>query len=172
MSPENSAIDRRTRQFRSRQGRGRSTTKPGTLLKHSIPIRTFADWDDAKPGFLEMDLVAHCGESTEGQYLNTLTATDVTTAWTECFVLRHRSQLVVSAAMDELGQRGGDAVYRAIPGGWRVVRLRLMTVCLVETARAKGIDEPWLARWWEHINQARAATSGIAWQDTTPGVVG
>jgi hypothetical protein len=98
-------IDRRTRQFRSRQGRGRSTTKPGTLLKHSIPIRTFADWDDAKPGFLEMDLVAHCGQSLEGQYLNTLTATDVTTAWTECFVLRHRSQLAVSGAMDELQQR-------------------------------------------------------------------
>lgn len=98
-------IDRRLRRFRNRQGRGRSTTKPGTLLKHSIPIRTFADWDDAKPGFLEMDLVAHCGESTEGQYLNTLTATDVTTAWTECFVLPHRSQLAVSAALDELHQR-------------------------------------------------------------------
>jgi hypothetical protein len=40
---------------------GFSTTKPGTLLKHQIPIRTFTQWDDHRPGFLEADLVAHCG---------------------------------------------------------------------------------------------------------------
>ena len=56
--------------------RGRSTTKPGTLLKGQIPVRTFADWDDARPGFLEVNLVAHCGESTKGEYLHTLTAVD------------------------------------------------------------------------------------------------
>ena len=55
------------------------TTKPGSLLKRSIPIRTFADWDDKRPGFLEVDLVAHCGESTEGLYVNTLSAVDVAT---------------------------------------------------------------------------------------------
>jgi hypothetical protein len=98
-------IDRKLRPYRLEQGRGRSTTKPGTLLKQSIPIRTFADWDEATPGFVEMDLVAHCGETTEGQYLNTLTATDVATGWTECFLLRHRSQHAVSAAMDTLRQR-------------------------------------------------------------------
>ena len=54
-----------------------STTKPGSLLKAAIPIRTFADWDDKRPGFLEIDLMAHCGESTEGLYLNTLSAMDV-----------------------------------------------------------------------------------------------
>jgi len=43
--------------------KGRATTKPGTLLKHQIPIRTFADWDDHRQGFLEIDLVAHCGDS-------------------------------------------------------------------------------------------------------------
>jgi hypothetical protein len=42
------------------------TTKPGSLLKSSIPIRTFADWQEGHPGFLEVDLVAHCGETTEG----------------------------------------------------------------------------------------------------------
>jgi len=45
---------------------GRSTTKPGTLLKKLIPIRTWADWDDAKPGFLEIDLLAHSGDSSAG----------------------------------------------------------------------------------------------------------
>jgi hypothetical protein len=48
-----------------------TTTQPGTLLKHQIPIRTFADWDDAVPGFFEVDLVAHCGERNDGDYLNT-----------------------------------------------------------------------------------------------------
>jgi hypothetical protein len=44
--------------------RGLSTTKAGTWLKHQIPIRTFAGWEDAQPGFLEADLVAHCGSHT------------------------------------------------------------------------------------------------------------
>jgi hypothetical protein len=98
-------IDRKLQPYRQRQGRGRSTTKPGTLLKQAIPVRTFADWDEVVPGFVEIDLVAHCGQTTEGQYLNTLTATDVVTGWTECFLLRHRSQLAVAAAMDTLQQR-------------------------------------------------------------------
>lgn len=49
-----------------------STTRPGSLLKASIPIRTFAGWNEHQTGFLEIDLVAHCGESTEGQYLTPL----------------------------------------------------------------------------------------------------
>ena len=78
---------------------GLGTTKPGTLLKHQIPIRTFADWDDAVPGFVEVDLVAHCGESTHGEYLNSLTLTDITTTWTECLAIRNRSQYTVHAAI-------------------------------------------------------------------------
>ncbi len=46
--------------------------------------RAFADWQENKPGFLEVDLVAHCGESTEGFYLTTLCAVDVATGWAEC----------------------------------------------------------------------------------------
>jgi hypothetical protein len=61
-------------------GRGRATTHPGAWLKHEIPIRTFAEWSDAQPGFLELDLVAHCGASTRGFYLCTLCAVDVATA--------------------------------------------------------------------------------------------
>lgn len=73
-----STIDRRLRPWR-RLGRRHplSTTKPGSLVKSSIPIRTFADWSEEPPGFLEVDLVAHCGESTEGFYLTTLCAVDV-----------------------------------------------------------------------------------------------
>jgi len=75
-------MDRRLQRARSRRGgRGRTTTKPGSLLKQAIPIRTFADWDQAQPGFLEMDLVAHCGQTTAGEYLHTLSAVDVDTRW-------------------------------------------------------------------------------------------
>ncbi len=98
-------IDRRLTPFRKQRSRGLSTTRPGTLLKQSIPIRTFADWDETQPGFVEMDLVAHCGDTTEGVYLNTLTAVDVMTGWTECLLLPHRSQLAVTAAVQDLAER-------------------------------------------------------------------
>ena len=74
------------------KARGRTTTLPGSLLKHHVPIRTFSDWDDLRPGFLEADLVAHCGTSTAGSYLHTLTMTDVATGWTECLALLYRDQ--------------------------------------------------------------------------------
>ena len=79
--------------------RGLSTTLAGTLLKQHIPIRTFQDWNDSRPGFLEADLVAHCGTIIEGGYLYTLTLTDVATGWTECLPLLYRSQETVLAAI-------------------------------------------------------------------------
>jgi hypothetical protein len=97
-----STIDRRLQSVRYRRPRGRSTTKPGSLLKKAIPIRTFADWDDARPGFLEIDLVAHCGDSVHGEYINTLDAVDVSTGWTECEALTNRSQREVSAAIQRM----------------------------------------------------------------------
>jgi hypothetical protein len=93
---------------RIRQGNrphGLSTTKPGTLLKQSIPVRTFSQWDDAKPGFVEVDLVAHCGETTAGEYLNSLDMVDVKTRWVELVALINRSQATVSAAIAECRKR-------------------------------------------------------------------
>ncbi len=83
---------------------GLSTTKPGTLLKQAIPIRTFTPWEDEHPGFLEIDLVAHCGNTTEGSYLNTLTATDLATGWTECQAVANKTQLAVSQAIQNMRQ--------------------------------------------------------------------
>jgi hypothetical protein len=60
--------------------RGISTTRAGTLLQHQIPVRTFTDWDDARPGFFALDLVAHCGGNAEGAYLYTLVLTAPQTA--------------------------------------------------------------------------------------------
>ena len=62
--------------------RGRSHTKPGTLLKSQIPVRTWAEWDDAVPGFVEIDLVGHEGGNNFGEFCFTLTVTDISTGWT------------------------------------------------------------------------------------------
>jgi hypothetical protein len=68
-----------------------STTRRGNLLKHQIQVRTFADWDDVVPGFLEADLVAHCGGNTSGAFLNTLVLVDIATGWLECLPLLRKS---------------------------------------------------------------------------------
>ena len=100
-----STIDRCLQPARFEKRKGLATTKPGSLLKKAIPIRTFSDWDDARPGFLEIDLVAHCGDSVAGQYLNTLTTVDIATGWVECLPILHRSQIMVSAAICKLRER-------------------------------------------------------------------
>jgi len=104
MSP--STIDRLLRPHRRLGGRrGLSTTRPGSLLKSSIPIRTFADWQENKPGFMEVDLVAHCGEATEGFYLNTLCAVDVASGWTECLPVWGKGQERVGGAIHKIRRR-------------------------------------------------------------------
>lgn len=65
-------------------GKGKTTTKPGTRLKHQIPIHVFTRWDDRKPGFGEVDLVAHCGVSVKGHFAYTLDFIDLDTNWDEC----------------------------------------------------------------------------------------
>jgi len=61
----------------------KSFTKPGSLLKHQIPVRTFAQWNENKPGFVEVDLVDHSGGEEGGLFAQTLDMTDVFTGWTE-----------------------------------------------------------------------------------------
>ncbi len=68
---------------RQNKGRGPGTHKPGILLKKSIAIRTFGDWDDKRPVFFEAQLVAHCGDSTGGDFVHTLMVVDVATGWTD-----------------------------------------------------------------------------------------
>jgi len=88
-----STIYRRLKRARSQLAqRGRTTTKPGTLLKNAIPIRTFADWNEQLPGFVEMDLVAHCGDSAAGEFLHTLNVIDIETRWTEPIALPNKGQ--------------------------------------------------------------------------------
>jgi len=77
------SIDRLLKPVRKRYGsRGLCGTKPGTLLKNLIPIKT-SHWDITKPGFMEADTVAHCGGSLEGSFVWSLTFTDIFSGWTE-----------------------------------------------------------------------------------------
>jgi len=99
------SIDRCLRPVRIKSPHGLSTTKPGSLLKNLIPVRTFTEWNEEQPGFMEIDLVAHCGNTTEGQYLNTFTCTDICTGWTDVTALPHRSQQAVSEAIHLMRQR-------------------------------------------------------------------
>jgi len=85
--------------------KSRSRTKPGTLLKHQIPVRTFSQWDDTSPGFLEVDLVGHDGGSTAGDYCQTLDATDVATGWSEQVAVRNKAQRHVFAALRQVRKR-------------------------------------------------------------------
>lgn len=79
--------------------KGRSYTKPGTLLKSQIPIRTFADWNENKVGFFEMDLVGHEGGNAQGAFTFTLNMTDVKTGWSEQMALPNKSQHAVFQAI-------------------------------------------------------------------------
>ncbi len=101
-----STIDRLLRPYRRQGGRkGFTTTRPGRLLRSSIPIRTFADWQENKPGFLEIDLVAHCGDSVEDFFLNSLCAVDVASGWTECVPVWGKGQVRVKSAVHRVRQR-------------------------------------------------------------------
>lgn len=73
-------------------GKGRTTTKPGTLLKHQIPIHVFTRWSDRKPGFGEVDLVAHCGVTVKGDFAYTLDFIDLDTNWNECVAFLGRGE--------------------------------------------------------------------------------
>ena len=87
--------------------RGQTITTAGAWLKHQIPVRTFADWHDALPGFLEIDLVAHCGDSTRGFYLCTLTSVDFATGWVEPQAIWGKGQARVKS--------GVHAIRRQLP---------------------------------------------------------
>jgi len=101
MSP--ATIDRRLAPDRAKLlPRGRCHTKPGSLLKDAIPIRTWAHWDDAVPGFVEIDLVGHEGGNAVGEHAYTLTVTDIATGWTENRSVPTKARKWVIAALGEI----------------------------------------------------------------------
>ncbi len=101
-----SSIDRLLRPDKDRGQRRPWTSgaKPGSLLKAAIPIRTFGEWGQPPPGHVEVDLVAHCGERTEGFYVNTLTGVDIATGWVVCRGVWGKGQDRVGGAVHEMAR--------------------------------------------------------------------
>jgi hypothetical protein len=145
------------RSLRSRE-HGISTTTPGTLLRQQIPIRTYEDWDDAVVGFTEVDLVAHCGGTASGDYLYTLTVTDICTGWTERIALPNRGQSAVRDGIVQVRKllpfalRGIDC-----DNGGEFINFLLAGYCLEE-----GIDltrgRPYKKNDQCHVEQKNGAT--------------
>ena len=99
-------IDRHLKDERVRLGlKGRSHTKPGTLLKSQIPIRTWAEWTEDQPGFLEIDLVGHEGGNSSGEFCFTLTMTDIATGWTVNRSVKNKAAVWVLEAIDEASKQ-------------------------------------------------------------------
>jgi hypothetical protein len=97
-------IDRRLREVKKRAGRrlyGR--TKPGTLLKHHVPLRTDR-WNTRRPGFSEIDLVSHSGNCGSGEFAHTLNLTDIHTTWTESVAILGKAQVRVLDALGAIRQ--------------------------------------------------------------------
>jgi len=75
----------------------------GSAIRRSIPVRTFADWRDPPPGFFEIDMVEHCGGvKAEGEFVHTLTMTDIASGWTECVAMRVRDQMLIIEAFEDV----------------------------------------------------------------------
>ncbi len=94
-------IDRLLAEARGMSDRRRVRRAP-TALRRSVPIRTYADWNAPDPGFMEIDLVAHCGDAMAGAFVHTLTLTDIASTWTECVPLLVREGSLVIETIDQL----------------------------------------------------------------------
>lgn len=99
-------IDRALKDERKKwQVKGKSTTKPGSLLKSQIPVRTFSEWNENKPGFIEVDLVGHDGGYLDSFYIQTLTATDIHTGWTETEAVKNKARVWVFGGLKNIRNR-------------------------------------------------------------------
>ncbi len=99
-------IDRLLADIRKKQQiKGKSTTRPGSLLKKSIPIRTFSQWEEDKPGFFEVDLVSHDGGNLRGDVNQSVNFTDIATGWMEMIAVKNKAQRWVFAGIKEIRKR-------------------------------------------------------------------
>ena len=101
-----STVDRLLRDERKKyELKPRARSKPGTLLKHQVKIRTFSGWDEGRPGFLEIDLVSHDGGQAQGDFCYSLNACDVASGWTETEAVRNRAQVWTFQALERIKER-------------------------------------------------------------------
>ena len=122
--------------------KARSLTKPGTMLRNRIEVRTFRGWDDARPGFVEVDTVAHCGATMEGFHLWTVTGVDVATGWVE------DGRCVGQDAGASGGSYTENAQEAACPSAWTGQRQRLGVHKQGAVQLLRGE--------WDHLHQEQA----------------
>lgn len=111
-----------------------SSTKPGQLLKSQIPLQVGSAWDTEQPGFLEIDLVAHCGNSLQGDFINTLNTIDIKTTWSEKEAVMGKSQKRVFAGLMNIRERlPFDLLGIDSDGGSEFINAHLLNFCQKET---------------------------------------
>ncbi len=133
MTMSASTIDRllKSEKYKFRLVKGRSGTKPGTLLKNQIPIRTFADWDDAVPGFTEVDLVGHDGGNTSGDFIQSLNFVDIATCWDSTAACKNKAQVHVFGAIKAIISRFPfDILGIDSDNGSEFINAHLLSYCL------------------------------------------
>jgi len=132
-------IDRLLKIYKKRPaGKGRSYTKPGTLLKTQIPIRTFADWNEKSVGFFEIDLVGHEGGNASGEFAFTLDFAEVHVGWTEQIAVRIRDKSMSLMALRQSGEGCPSPFWGMIP---TQDRSSSITTCIT-TAYKKRLPLP------------------------------
>jgi IS30 family transposase len=129
-----STVDRLLQEVRhGEKPAGMGTTKPGALIKGQVPVRTFSEWDDGRPGFMEADLVAHCGTYVSGHFLQTLVMTDIASGWTEFAALLFRDQETVLRAIGRLrAQIPFDLLGLDTDNGTEFLNYLLLAYCFEE----------------------------------------
>lgn len=106
------------------------TTKPGSLLKSQIPIRT-SSWEETRPGYCELDTVAHCGSSASGEFANTLNVTDILTGWSEQETFLGKAQKRVIPALDRINHRMPFGIKGADPdNGSEFINAAMIAYCM------------------------------------------
>jgi hypothetical protein len=98
-------IDRRLQQVRAQAFGARRKKKPLNRVRKLVAVKTFADWEETRPGLMEIDLVTHCGTRAVGSFVHTLVLTDVASGWTECVALPAREQSLIVEAVTAVESR-------------------------------------------------------------------
>lgn len=128
---KSATIDRRLTKFRTfRHKKIFSTTRPGSLLKKNIPIKT-SSWDETRVGFGELDTVAHCGGSAQGEFILSLTYTDIYSQWTISEAVMGKAQKRIRKGLNNIANRLPFPLKGIDPdNGGEFINWQLYTHCL------------------------------------------
>jgi len=134
-----SSIDRALRDTRLQiDGQRKRRSGVGATIRRSVPVRTFADWGDPPPGFLEIDMVEHCGAAkTDGDFVHSLVLTDIASGWTECVAMPVRNQSLVVQA---LSKAAADAPFPML-GIDSDNDSAFMNLTVIDYCRAQGLKQ-------------------------------